>query len=127
MAIDDGFYGFVYSGPIGLGIGVFRASNGRLEGRDWDGVRYSGTAVETADGKIRVNLSQHVPPGVGLVGGLTQQDVPYRLEIRQEMPRLFGDGQPVEVHAQRATVMVKRIQDDLYGPTSLWSRLWTGS
>jgi hypothetical protein len=48
---------------------VFRASNGRLEGRDWDGVRYTGTAIETADGKIRVDLSQHVPPGVGLVGG----------------------------------------------------------
>jgi hypothetical protein len=121
MAID-GTYGFVYCGYIGMGIGAFSVSNARLEGRDWDGVRYTGTAVETQDGNILVDLSQEVPQGI------PPQDVPFRLEIKQKMPPLFGDGQPVEVIAQRGTVtvMVKRIPEDFVTRPTLWSRLLTG-
>jgi hypothetical protein len=123
MAID-GFYGIVYCGHTGMGIAAFSVSNGRLEGWDWDRVRYTGTAVETPGGNILVDLCQEVPSGVELVTGLVPQDAPYRLEIKEELPPLFGDGQPVKVQRGTVTVMVKRIRDDyVTSPTSLWSRL----
>jgi hypothetical protein len=125
----DGTYGIVYSGHVGLGVAVFTVSESRLEGRDWGGVRYTGTAVETETGKILVDVSQEIPPGKRLVTGVAPQDVPYQRGFREEMPPLFGDGQPVQFQGQygTVTVMVKRIPDEyLTQPGSMWSRLLRG-
>ena len=107
MAID-GTYGIVYCGHAGLGVAVFTV-----------------TAIETVQGNIVVDLSQKVPPNVRLVGGIAPQEVPYSLTINEEVPPLFGDGEPLRLGT--TTVMVKRIPDEyLTRPTSLWSRLLAG-
>ena len=42
----DGTYGFVYCGHRGLGIGVFLIEGQRIEGSDFAGGSYKGTAVQ---------------------------------------------------------------------------------
>lgn len=127
MALN-GTYGFVYCGFNGLGVGVFTLENGRLAGRDWEGGRYTGSAIETAEGNIVLELGQEVPAGVKLVQGTSPQNVPYGLGLKQEVPPLFGDGAPIEVSAPGGTVrlMVKRIPDEYATrASSQWSRILT--
>jgi hypothetical protein len=113
MAID-GTYGFVYCGSTGLGVGVFCVHGDQFEGLDYGGGRYEGTAVEDHHGNIRLRLTFEGPAGMSLVKGATPQDAPFRREIRQNMPRGFGDGRPIEIisRSRTVTVMVKRIPDE---------------
>jgi hypothetical protein len=114
MAID-GTYGFVYCGSNGLGVGVFCVHGDRFEGMDYAGGRYEGTAVEDQHGNIHLRLTFEGPAGgMGLVEGTTPQDAPLRREIRQMMPRDFGDGRPIEIisRSRTVTVMVKRIPNE---------------
>jgi hypothetical protein len=113
MAID-GTYGFVYCGVNGLGVGVFTISNGSIRGCDFGGLRYSGSATEDDDGSILAEMRLDVPEGAALVGGTSEQDVPYRREIKHKFPPLFGDGRPQEVVLAPGTVtiMVKMIPDE---------------
>jgi hypothetical protein len=113
MAID-GTYGFVYCGSNGLGVGVFCVHGDRFEGLDYAGGRYEGTAVEDQHGNIRLRLTFQGPAGMGLVRGTAPQDAALTREIRQIMPRAFGDGRPIEIisGSRTVTVMVKRIPDE---------------
>jgi len=113
MAID-GTYGFVYCGSNGLGVGVFCVRGGRFEGLDYAGGRYEGTAVEDQHGNIHLQLTFEGPAGMDLVPGTTPQSAPLRREIRQIMPRDFGDGRPIEIisRSRTVTVMVKRIPEE---------------
>ena len=52
----DGTYGFVYCGNRGLGIGVFSINGDRIEGRDFAGSSYEGTAVQDGDGNIVLDV-----------------------------------------------------------------------
>jgi hypothetical protein len=113
MAID-GTYGFVYCGSSGLGVGVFCVRGDRFEGLDYAGGRYEGTAVEDQHGNIHLRLTFEGPAGMGLVPGTTLQNAPLKRELRQIMPRDFGDGRPIEIisRSRTVTVMVKRIPDE---------------
>ena len=51
----DGTYGDVYCGNRGLGIGVFLIEGQRIEGRDFAGGSYKGTAVQ--DGNAWLGFS----------------------------------------------------------------------
>jgi hypothetical protein len=110
----DGTYGFVYCGSNGLGVGVFCVRGDRFEGLDYAGGRYEGTAVEDPHGNIRLQLTFEGPSDMGLVKGGTPPNAPLRREIRQIMPRDFGDGRPIEIisGSRTVTVMVKRIPDE---------------
>ena len=112
MALD-GTYGWVYCGAIGLGIGVFTVTGGQIEGRDYAGGKYSGTAKERPDGRITIALTFEVQPGVALVQGTAPQDVARTLPIDVELPPNFGDGEPqkITVPPGVVTVMVKRLPD----------------
>ena len=118
MAID-GTYGFVYCGSNGLGVGVFCVHRDRFEGMDYAGGRYEGTAVEDQHGNIHLHLTFEGPAGMGLVQDATPQIAPVRREIRQMMPRDFGNGRPIEIisRSRTVTVMVKRIPDE-FGPAA---------
>jgi hypothetical protein len=113
MAID-GTYGFVYCGSNGLGVGVFCVRGDRFEGLDYAGGRYEGTAVEDQHGNIHLRLTFEGPPGMAPVQGTTAQNAPLRRELRQIMPRDFGDGRPIDIisRSRTVTVMVKRIPDE---------------
>jgi len=113
MALD-GTYGWVYCGEIGLGIGVFTVTGGKVEGHDYSGGKYSGTANERPDGKITLTLSFEVQPGRGLVQGTAPQEVPYTRPINAELPPNFGDGAPQEIAVPPGvvTVMIKRLPND---------------
>ena len=81
---------------------------------DYAGGRYVGTAVEDHHGNIRLHLTFEGPAGMGLVKRAMPQDAPVRREIRQNMPRDFGDGRPIEIisRSRTVTIMVKRIPDE---------------
>jgi hypothetical protein len=113
MAVD-GTYGFVYCGTQGLGIGIFRVRQGGVEGLDYVGGRYSGTAIEVAGGSIHLRITMEVRPGTILVQGTAPQDLPHTREIDHVFPPVFGDGKPIEVNAPpgMVTVMIRRIPDD---------------
>jgi hypothetical protein len=110
----DGTYGFVYCGNSGLGIGVLSISGDQIDGRDFAGSSYKGTAVQDGDGNLVLDLQMHIPAGVILVQGTAPQDVPHTRQISWTFPPAFGDGEPqmVEFGPGPVTVMVKRIPDE---------------
>ena len=108
----DGTYGFVYCGNRGVGIGVLLVNGNRVEGRDFAGSSYSGTAVEDGSGNIKLDLKMQVPPGVVVVSGTAPQDLPHTRQISYTFPPAFGDGKPQEIDfVGSVTVMMKRIPD----------------
>jgi hypothetical protein len=110
----DGTYAFVYSGVNGLGVGIFTVLGEKFEGVDFVGGRYTGTARENRDGAISISIDFDVRPGMALVQGTSQQEVPHRRHIEHDMPAGFGNGRPVEISAPpgSVTVMVKRVPDE---------------
>ena len=102
----DGTYGFVYCGNRGLGIGVFLIERQRIEGRDFAGASYKGTAVQDGKGNIQLDVQMQVPEGTAA------QDLPHTRHIHWTFPPAFGDGEPQMVEfAGPVTVIVKRIPD----------------
>src|ERR1700680_4715621 len=95
MALD-GTYGIVYAGHLAVGIGIFVVKDGKFLGSDAANVQYEGTIVEEKDGSLRLNLKMHVPAGVWLVQGTSEQPEPYTKVVAVEMPANFGDGRPFE-------------------------------
>ena len=110
----NGTYSFVYSGPTGVGLGVFRITDGNLVGVDLSGVRYRGTAIANPDGTIKLAIDQTVPAGTFLVNGVSSQDIPMTRSLSVEAPSGFGDGEPFKAAIQPSpvTLMVKQIPDD---------------
>src|SRR5262245_33255509 len=107
----DGTYGFVYCGNRGLGIGVFLIEGQRIQGRDFAGGIYKGTAVQDGKGNIQLDV-QLVPARTEMVQGTAAQDLPHTRHIHWTFPSAFGDGEPQMVEfAGPVTVMVKRISD----------------
>jgi len=107
----DGTYHFVYGGAADVGIGAFVIENGQIRGADYGGGRYSGTARELSDGRIEVQITFTVMPGMALVQGVAPQDLPYNKSINQTFPPLFGDGAPIPTSTPPVTVMIKRVPD----------------
>ena len=109
----DGTYGFVYCGNRGVGMGVFTITGTQVEGRDFVGSGYSGTAVEDGDGNIVLDVQMQIPANVALVQGTAPQDLPHTRQISWTFPPVFGDGEPQMVEfVGPVTVMVKRIPDE---------------
>jgi hypothetical protein len=109
----DGTYGFVYCGNRGFGIGVFSINGGHIEGRDFAGSSYKGTAVQDGGGNIVLDVQMLVPSGVVLAQGNAPQGLSHRREISWTFPPAFGDGEPQMVEfAGPVMVMVKRIPDE---------------
>ena len=109
----DGTYGFVYCGNRGVGIGVFSINGGHIEGRDFAGSSYEGTAVQDGDGNIVLDVQMQVPAGVILAQGTAPQAFPHTRQVSWTFPPAFGDGEPRMVEfAGPVTVMVKRIPDE---------------
>jgi hypothetical protein len=95
----------------GLGIGVFLIEGQRVEGRDFAGGSYKGTAVQDGKGNIQLDVQMLVPAGVEMAQGTAPQDRHTR-HIYWTFPPAFGDGEPQMVEfAGPVTVMVKRIPD----------------
>ena len=106
----DGTYGFVYCGNRGFGIGVFLVEGQRVEGRDFAGGRYMGTAVQDGKGNIQLDVQMQVP--ALMAQGTATQDLPHTRHIHWMFPPAFGDGEPQMVEfAGPVAVMVKRISD----------------
>jgi len=108
----DGTYGFVYCGNRGLGIGVLSITDGHIEGRDFAGCTYNGSAVQDGNGNIQLDVQIHVSAGVKLAPGTAAQDLPHTRQISWTFPPSLGDGEPQMVEfVGPVTVMVKRIPD----------------
>lgn len=107
----DGTYGFVYCGTIDVGFGVFTVRNGRVRGADCGRGHYTGTITEDEKGNITVHYSFDVTPGMTLVQGVAQQDLPYRKDLTDTFPPLFGDGKPVPASQPPVTVMIRRLPE----------------
>jgi hypothetical protein len=100
-------------GNRSLGIGVFSINGDRIEGRDFAGSSYGGTAVQDGDGNIVLDVQMQVPAGVVRAQETGPQDIPHTRQISWTFPPAFGDGEPQMVEfAGPVTVMVKRIPDE---------------
>ena len=112
----DGTYGFVYSGAIGIGMGIFTLRTGDLEGVDSGGGTYKGTVIEHQEtGELEVSFSMFVPAGNFLVQGTSEQELDYtKTGLMVRTPPNFGDGEPIKVYVPpgNLTVMIKRIPDE---------------
>ena len=108
----DGTYGFVYCGNRGLGIGVLSINGDRIQGRDFAGCSYTGTAGRDGNGNVQLDVQMQVPAGVKLVSGTAPQDLPHTRQIHWTLPPGIGDGEPQMVEfVGPVTVMVKKIPD----------------
>jgi hypothetical protein len=116
MSDADGTYGFVYSGAVGVGVGVFTIQNSFLTGADFSGGRYKGTVGEHPNGQgYSVIFDMFVPAGTFLVQGGAPQEMPYtRGEIAFHLPLDFSNGEPIKrvVAPGNITFMIHRITDD---------------
>lgn len=105
-------YGFVYSGFVGVGLGIFRVTNSQLIGCDLEGIIYRGTIIkDEATGEMVLSVDQTVPPGVFLVQGTSSLDITHTRTISDRLPATFDDGKPMELHTDiwPMTVMIRRI------------------
>ena len=84
----EGTYGFVYCGNRGLGIGVFLVEGQRIEGRDFAGGRYMGTAVQDGKGNIQLDVQMQLP--ALMAQGTAKQDLPHTRHIHWMFPPAFG-------------------------------------
>jgi hypothetical protein len=108
-------YGFVYSGFVGVGLGIFRVTDSQLVGCDLGGVIYQGTFIkDEATGEMVLSVDQTVPPGVFLVQGTSPLDMTHTRKILGRLPATFDDGKPMELHTDigSVTLMIRRIPDE---------------
>jgi hypothetical protein len=109
-------YGFVYSGYVSVGMGVFRVDGTELVGVDLAGGRYRGqVVVDPATGEIDFDFEMTVPAGGFLVQGTSPINISYTKTVSvKKLPADFGDGKPFEVYVPpgKVTMMVKRIPDE---------------
>ena len=111
----NGTYSFVYSGELGVGIGVFHIVDSQFVGASLAGGSYKGRAVvDEETGEIELSLNMEVPAGVSLVQGTGPQEMTYTKAVGIKAPANFGDGKPFEIYIAPGpvTLMVKRIPDD---------------
>jgi hypothetical protein len=112
----NGTYGIVYSGSIGVGLGIFTVEDSELVGSDLAGGKYRGRVTEdAATGEITAVFKMFVPRGLTQVQGTSSLDMDStRGPITLTMPPRFGDGEPVKLQIPPGpvTVMVKRIPDE---------------
>ena len=110
---DRQTYGFVYSGAIGIGFGVFTITDGVVAGQDFAGGTYEGHAGQHVDG-IRLSLQMRVEPGTVLVTGTAPQDLPHVRRIEHTFPAEFGNGAPQRLETDFGVmhVMIQRIADE---------------
>ena len=80
----DGTYGFVYCGVNGIGIGALVVEGGKVQGHDYAGGSYTGTAASLLNG-IDVDLKMVVPAGGELVQGTAAQEIPYERQIKHRV------------------------------------------
>jgi|SRR5262245_11310464 len=128
MSIVGG-WGFVYCGAVDLGVGAFTVDlgigaftideYGNVNGRDYSGVAYSGTAAENTDGTITMEFRVTVPAGV--VQGTTPMVMPLDRKVSQTFPPLFGNGAPIEIGQPPVRVMIRRVPP--YSALLRWLKL----
>jgi hypothetical protein len=105
MAIN-GTFSFVYSGAIGLGIGIMSIEDGTITGVDYAGGGYSGKVEEQQDGTARLELELTVPAGVTLVGGTAPLEVEHTRRFAQAIRGDFADGKPLQLDVPPGEVIV---------------------
>jgi hypothetical protein len=112
----DGTYGFVYSGAIGVGIGVFVIKNSMLNGADLAGGRYRGSVTDDPQTKgLRVVFDMFVPAGTFLVQNASPQELSYtKKDISVLFPQGFDNGEPTKIYVPPGyvTLMINRIPDE---------------
>ena len=123
----NGTYGFVYSGFIGVGIGVFTIRASVLTGADGAGGKYDGRVVnDPTTGGLIVDFDMFVPAGTFLVQGTSPLDFnSTRNNLSISWPSNFADGVPIEVYIPPGpvTLMIRRISDEEYSALASGFRL----
>jgi hypothetical protein len=112
----DGTYVFVYSGDIGVGLGVISIQNHILKGADLAGGQYTGLISELPSAGYRVVFDMFVPANLVLVQGGSPQEMPYkRSGITLDLHTDFHNGEPIKlaVPPGNITFMFKRAPDEL--------------
>jgi hypothetical protein len=111
----DGTYGFVFAGALGIGIGVFRVTNGQLIGSDSSGCDYRGTVTEDAsDHRLSIKLDQFAPNHVrAAYSRRFSREKTIRSALDFSIGPNFEDGRPfpLETSTDVVTVIIRRISD----------------
>jgi hypothetical protein len=111
----DGTYSFVYRGFFGVGMGLFKVTDGSLVGVDFGGGRYRGTiVVGSTTREMDLAIQMTVPAGVFLVQGTSAQDLEYTKMVSTKVHPNFNEGRPFDVMIPpgSVTLMVVQIPDD---------------
>lgn len=111
----DGTYAFVFSGAIGVNLGIFRVEGSRVIGSDLSGGGYSGTVSEDpASGEITAAFDMFIPRGIELIQGASALDVDSTRRVVVKLPRDFGSGDPQQLYVPPGFVwvIVVRVPDD---------------
>ena len=111
----DGTYSFVYSGALGVGLGIFTLTGSQVIGCSLAGGRYRGSLTkDAATGEFDIDVEQTVPAGVALVQGTSAQSLPYVKGLSGKLPADFDNGKPIQLFLPPGfvTIMVRRVPDE---------------
>jgi hypothetical protein len=105
--VKEGFYGVVFGGAIGSGLGLIALRDGMITGVDGGGGTYDGTyREEPATGDLAVDLAIQVPAHVPLVTGAAAQAEPWTLRIATTLRSNFAGGMPVVLPTESGPISV---------------------
>ena len=105
----QGIYHIRFIGQVDYGYGVLEIrEDGEIRGGDVAGVKYEGRCRYIDDGAhIDFSMWMRVPPGVHLVtGALSETQETESFMLRKELPKDFGNGNPVLIETPTGLVQV---------------------
>ena len=108
-------YSFVFSGETGQGFGVLHITGKSAFAVDQTNVKYRGSAIETEDGGIQVDMIASIPAGVNLVSGAAEQEIDTSRPISHKFDSELGNGKPLSIMFAGAKVIAifKRVPNEL--------------
>jgi hypothetical protein len=116
VASMNGTYGFVYSGAVGVGMGVFSIKDDVITGADVAGGRYHGHVTDNQETRgFNVLFDMFIPAGTFLVQNASPQEMDLtKTQISLQLEPDFDNGEPVKVFVPpgNVTLMIKRLPDE---------------
>ena len=112
----NGTYGFVYSGAVGVGMGVFNIKDNVIIGADVAGGRYHGHLADNQEtGGFDVLFDMFIPAGTFLVQNASPQEMDLtKTQISVQLKPDFDNGEPIKVFIPPGdvTLMIRKLPDE---------------
>jgi hypothetical protein len=109
----DGTYALVVTSVAGASMLALSIRDGKIEGNDIAGSRYTGTATAVGDNMIRIDLKADMPPNTFAVWGTSASETWMTREDSATLPiDKILSGEPIRIDHLAMWAVFQRIPDD---------------